>query len=240
VARNLEGEATVQRLLAEAGGPVPMPPEVAARLDDVLAGLQRDRALGSTAETPSAVTELRARRRWPRVLLAAAAVVVGGYGAGTVLSQGTLSGSESATSGDAAGSDALLEDRDANHGEDGAGAPSEGRPEGQVARDRTKNGSAAALAGPVPVRSDELEADVRRALRVLDVATTADLRSGVFGLRAKSGCAVPPLDERERPLRVRYDGEPAVLVAGPEREELVEVTIYSCSGTEIDDLRVRH
>src|SRR5687767_4685966 len=93
-------EAAVARLLSDAAGPVSMPPEVAARLDEVLTGLEAERAgeteaavagssvaesaapatssVSSGASGPGEVVTLRTRRRWPRALLAAAAVVIGG------------------------------------------------------------------------------------------------------------------------------------------------------------------
>src|SRR4051794_23510778 len=79
-----EEDLAVRRLLADAGGPVPTPPDVVARLDATLSRLVAERdAEGSEQAT---VTPLAVRRRrWPKVLLAAAAVVVGGYGIGAVV-----------------------------------------------------------------------------------------------------------------------------------------------------------
>lgn len=67
--------AEVRRLLAEARHTEPMPDDVAARLDDVLAGLARP----TSAEPTADVVPLAARRRRQAAgwLLAAAAVVVG-------------------------------------------------------------------------------------------------------------------------------------------------------------------
>lgn len=93
-------EAAVRRALARAGGPEPMPGDVADRLDAVIAGLAAERATG--ADGAEGVDELehpapdgsvvvamdpaaRRRRTRVRVLLAAAAVVVVGGVAGGVI-----------------------------------------------------------------------------------------------------------------------------------------------------------
>ncbi|KRB76406.1 hypothetical protein ASE01_15665 [Nocardioides sp. Root190] len=85
-------EAAVRRLLAEAGGPEPLPDEVAARLDAGLADLVAERSalpIVSHPESHGVVVPLdaaaRRRRVRVRVLLgAAAAVVAVGVGAGAV------------------------------------------------------------------------------------------------------------------------------------------------------------
>jgi hypothetical protein len=109
----------VRRLLADAGGPVPTPPDVVARLDATLARLVAERdaeersegpAEGSaeSAPGPATVTPLAVRRRrWPKLLLAAAAVAVGGYGVGAALT-GSMSGEDASSS---AGGSGVAEDR---------------------------------------------------------------------------------------------------------------------------------
>src|SRR5215218_10752286 len=107
-----EDEAEVRRLLAEAGGPVATPPEVVASLDAALAGLVAERA-GSAPDSKDSepvdhtVVHLDSRRRrWPKVLLAAAAVVLGGYALGsTVLPLQGSDDADSATAGAAADSE---------------------------------------------------------------------------------------------------------------------------------------
>ncbi len=123
-----EDEAEVARLLAESGGPLPTPTEVVARLDDVLAGLVAERAAGNVTVESADVTgtvlplSTERRRRWPRALLAAAAVVAGGYGVGVALTGTSMSGDASSTTaadGSAAGESAESEADEA--GPDGAG-----------------------------------------------------------------------------------------------------------------------
>ena len=83
-----EQEEQVRRALratARGDEPATMPPEVAARLDDVLAELTASRA-----EHPVHDDELarRRHRRWPNVLVAAASVVVIALAGGAVATHG--------------------------------------------------------------------------------------------------------------------------------------------------------
>jgi hypothetical protein len=243
-----EQEATVSELLAGAGGHVGMPAEVVARLDTVLAELQHERGERDGAD----VVELRSRRRWPQLLLAAAAVVVGGYAVGTVATQGTLTGADggdaasdsSASQGDtfiAEGSKELddLQDTDDQSAGDGAGS-AESKPAPSQSSGR------GLMRTTVRLSSDRLEVGVLRALRVLEAQPRAGLTSGYS---ADSTCRTPELARRERALEVRYDGTLAVLVIGPEQSGpeqsgteqtgTVEATVYSCSGDELDSTVVR-
>lgn len=102
-----EQDDGVRRLLADARHDEPMPHDVAARLDDVLAGLVADRAGDEDAPEPSHVVPLR-RRRWPKVLVAAASVCAIGLGATQVIGSG---GDDAGT--DAADGQALVENDDA-------------------------------------------------------------------------------------------------------------------------------
>lgn len=84
-------DAAVRRALAEAGGPEPMPEEIAARLDAVITSLAADRGITPDISHPEDHRVLpldpfaRHRRVRARFLLAAAAVVVAGaVGAGVI------------------------------------------------------------------------------------------------------------------------------------------------------------
>lgn len=91
-----EQEAEVSRLLADAASPTRLPDEVAARLDEVLAALVSERTEDSD------VVPLRSRR-WPQLLVAAAAVSLVGYvGTNLVRDSESQSGTvaESALDGD--------------------------------------------------------------------------------------------------------------------------------------------
>lgn len=235
-----EAEAAVSRLLGEAGGPLAMPADVAARLDSVLGELEAERA----GKTPGGgrVVEVHARRRWPRALLAAAAVVIGGYGVGTVLGEGTLSGMDSASSGDATTSDSTLADPESAagaSGDDTGGGQDEDSPEAGAPQAGEDLSSAMRLRSPLLLRSDDLESGARRALRLLEASPTALSSQRAESFAERSGCTPPPLAEGEQAVPVRYDGVRALLVLGPERADTVEATVYSCAGADLAGTRVR-
>lgn len=119
-------EDQVRRLLAEARHTAPIPPDVADRMDGVLADLRADRPV------PAAVGDLAAARRRRRVqtlLVAAAAVVVAGVGIGYARELRTGSGSDGASSGAADSSVAGSASRpeaaadEATDGQDFTGVP---------------------------------------------------------------------------------------------------------------------
>jgi hypothetical protein len=78
-----EQEAEVRRLLAAARATEPVPPEVAARLDRVLEGLDEERG-GLPVSRGSVVAPAWRRRRATALLAAAAAVVAIGVGIGRI------------------------------------------------------------------------------------------------------------------------------------------------------------
>ena len=221
----------VRRLLADAGGPVPTPPDVVARLDATLSRLVAERgapgteqateqATGHATLTPLAVR----RRRWPKVLLAAAAVVVGGYGVGAAVS-GSMAGGESDSGGSGAGS--------ADSATAGGGASSD---EGAVPRASGK---------PVRISSADFDSGVARALGVRGAADlpsapqkdAAKSRNGADELHALRGefrrCVPPAAPKHDRVFPVRYDGKPATLVVGPERSGRVRAQVFGCRGTTL-------
>ncbi len=129
-------DAHIRALLAELGsGPDgrPMPPEVAARLDDTLARLVAERA-GSPESGPESAGDpdehvsaagnvVPFRRRWvPRATAAAAAVVILGAGSVAVANLGILgSGTDSSVSSDSAGGSS--EEKVAQEGAEGESVP---------------------------------------------------------------------------------------------------------------------
>ena len=233
-----DDEAAVRRMLAEAAGPEPTPHDVATRLDAVLDELLAERSTGSQADEGARVTVLRARR-WPRALLAAAAVLVVGYGVGTVVGQGTLSGTDSATTADESVAGSASEESGAQDsagrgnldkrelGEEEGGAGSDG-----ALAESPQELDAVSDLGRFPprVRSERLEVGVRRALVLLDAQQVDGVVLG-YGSR---DCRPPSDVDKTDWIPVRYDARPAVLVSLPAAGELVEVTIYSCQGTELD------
>lgn len=208
-----EDDRAVRRLLAEAGGSVATPPDVVARLDDTLAALVAERADAASTDraepgdTGAEVVALRRRTRWRTGLLAAAAVVVVGYGVGAQVTGGGLDGADTAGQASVAEDDA------------GAGVAEEGP---TLSRESAPQGD-----GVVRLRSQKLAQDVARVLEPTVQGEPADRapREGPLG-----SCAPPDLAPGETARPASYDGEPAVLVLGPEERGTVVATVYACAG----------
>ncbi len=210
-------EEAVRRLLAETGKDAgPVPDDVAARLDDTLAGLVAERADG-----PSAVSGLaeRRRRRWPQVLVAAAAVSVISLGAANLFSGGEA---ELSTAGDAGGAavESAPEDSSRESPGDGqAAAPEEAVPNSDTVTRSSPN-----------LRTESLTTDIQRIEDFRLAPPALQFREP----RVQSGvsCATPEAARGDNLLRVQLDGEPSVLVlrkpVGDER--LAEV--FSCDDTD--------
>ena len=221
-----EEEAEVSRLLAEAGGPVAVPDDVVARLDATLAELVETER--GTAVAP--VVPLASRRRWPRLLLAAAAVVVGGYAVGTSVTDGSFSG-------DSASSGAAESASDSGADTAGGGAAEEQAPDQDALpapQLERRELSAVRMGGSVlPVRSDRLEEDVQR---ILDRSTSRRRLFSTTDTANKSvRCGPPALERGERWAPVRYDGTRAVLVTGRASGGEVPATLYGCDGMLLDE-----
>ena len=245
-----EQEEQVRRALAAAAGrqdpdsptsPESMPPEVAARLDGVLAELAAPRRAGSDpvdapatwprAEDDGVAGPARARRRrWSRVLVAAAAVAVVALG-GTAVVTGALTstGSSDATSAGSASS----ETRDDTGGQQQKAAPSA---DAGLAAPRTAGGDTPAAAPAL--RSAHLQRDVGRLLRggVAAFAAPRPQHDGASasppsptGARAPAaGCARPATTAGDRLVAVRLDGRRATLLLRPAGGGTQEAQIYSC------------
>ena len=144
-------DARIRALLAELGsGPdgEPLPPEVAARLDDTLALLvaERGRAGGARPEDETTADNVvPLRRRWlPRAAVAAAAVIVLGAGGVFVANLGQMSGTGLSSSSDSADK-STAEGQDSGGGsssdsesgtDSGTGATAAPRPERCLVRER--------------------------------------------------------------------------------------------------------
>ena len=156
----------------------------------------------------------------PRVLLAAAAVVAGGYAVGNLALDGSLGESTAGDAGSDAGSDAG----------GGSGAQAErDRPE---AADGSASGGGEALSIVPTVRRDHLAADVRRVVGLFEQrpasGTTGGDDEGDGVVDETRDCPVPRLTEDQQLYEVRYQGRSAGLVVGPEEADRVGVTLYSC------------
>ncbi|MFC5176292.1 hypothetical protein [Nocardioides taihuensis] len=215
-------ERAVQRLLASARHTDPVPPEVAARLDGVLAGLAAgDLPTHDPGAAP--VTDLdvhRRRRRVTSLLVAAAAVVVVGVGLNQVIDRA----GDSATSDESSAADAPAASQE-DAGSAGSGAQP-ARPE--------KDGTFRARKQVAEVRPESFDSDVLRLQRLVapynggdaltadgvqpgDLAAGAACRSSTWG----SGTFVP----------VSYGGSPAVLVLRRPQGDTQVADLYLCGAT---------
>jgi hypothetical protein len=185
------------------GGEDSMPPEVAARLDGVLADLVRQRSDDATAAAPADPPDELARRRrsrWQRAGLAAAAACVAGL-VGTAVANGGLG---------AGGASSTSSSDDAARAERGTSGTLERAP---APRDpEAASGTAAPRQDRVPplarLRTSTLAADVQRLVDAGSVPAT-DSRA------SRPPCDLPALRRGERLLVVRLDGRLASLVLGP-------------------------
>lgn len=217
----------LRELLAEARLDEPMPADVVARLDGVLADLG---AGGESTPTPLPDRAAARRRRRRSLVLAAAAVVAIGVG-GT---QVDLSGGTGADSGVAA--------RDSG-GDAGAESQAEPRTESTAPGPDADSPAATALAaGPVVLHPDTFVRDVRRSLAPSDVGawnldrqTNDDraARSGPGTMMESYAARCGRVDAgRGRQLPAQYDGEPAILVLRPAEAGVRQVDLYLCGAEE--------
>lgn len=209
-----DDQEQVRRALAASAANEPMPDGVAARLDDVLAGLVAERGRttqgGDDAGSPD-VTELgdRRRRRWPQLLVAAAALGVVAVGAGTVVrSAGGGSGGSSSAGGQAAESQ--------DHST--AGGSTESLKPAPVP------------GGPLPrLRTSSLHADVARLVNGREArALTHGPAARAPRLPSRAACVLPAGPSGTRVVAVRLDGRRATLVLSPRHDGVREATVYSC------------
>ncbi|MEI2809616.1 MAG: hypothetical protein V9F00_05290 [Nocardioides sp.] len=238
-------EAEVRHLLASMRVVDPMPAEVVARLDGVLADLGHEQAAASTpsptstdpATAPDAtaaapVIHLAARRRL-RILrgLAVAAAVVGviGVGGPAVLRGIGSSGSDSSAGGSMV--------------QDSGDMPA---PEAATTKDLTtpaggEANAADAISRRVRIRADHVNRDVRRALRtqVSTMSGEADY-SALDDAELLASCPLPSDQVTARGLvgylpvdYLSLDGStsPGVLALGKRGLESRRVEVWLCGGT---------
>ncbi|WP_148615435.1 hypothetical protein [Nocardioides rubriscoriae] len=223
-------QEAVRRLLAEARHVEPLPPDVAARLDGVLAQLAAEgpHAVDPAPAAPHAaqVVDLAARRRRrARGLLgAAAAVVVLGVGATQVLDSTSRSGSDDSASSTAeAGADSSVADAQAPAKQEDAPADAGGQ------------GGPTALSSTLPPTTPRIDRAGFRAsvLRLRDAAAVASpgarTRLGAAGLTADRLFVCPPTTLGPgRLVPVVYAGAPAVLVYRPATGATQSVELLQC------------
>jgi hypothetical protein len=223
-----EQEEQVRRALAAASDPAGMPPEVAARLDATLAQLVAERD-GSGAALADDL-EQRRRRRWPRVLVAAASVSVLAYGVGAFVEGLQASGGSAST---ASAGDAMKDEVESAGGSGKAGP--EAPPTGLLSGDRNgveadaPRGDAGLLLVPHTVRlhSATLDADVRRLVRATEAREPAPARAA--DVKAFLGSCEPPDTARgDRLAAARLDGQRGTLVLRKAVAGTRVAEVYSC------------
>lgn len=218
-------DVRVRRLLAEAGETGPMPAEVAARLDGVLADLRNPVDAPAAAEDApgSSSAVVVPISPWPKRVLgglvAAAAVVLG------VAVVPQLAGSDGA------------DESTASDSSDRAGAAESG----PLAKDGADPD--AEMAAPVPATSPDSLAGESRAGLGADVATLSreELRQTARRLRAGEAarfqtstaapCGSP--DPAARVVWVRYAGADAALVYLPVVDGRQPVELWTCPGPDV-------
>ena len=248
-------EAAVRRALAEAGGPEPMPEQVAGRLDAVIAGLSAERS-GSTLppggvpenhpEAPAVVpldAAGRRRRTRARVLLGvAAAVAVVAVGVGIVNDHGDSS-SDTAAAHQIAESDPDRSD----HATSAARPPQTPGAEADVQRAQPSmadglgepgDGRVAPrrVAGAGPLRTVRVDR-LRRDLVALQRATLPrPARADYSGttLRAPADFVCPAASYGAGYLvGVRYDDKPAVVAFREPMGATQEAEVLACGTGDV-------
>lgn len=215
-------EAAVRARLAEARHTDPVPADVLARLDAVLADLTADRRQ-APPEPAAPVVPLPSRRRRALAsgLVAAAAVVALGVALPQVLD--TSGSDESVSAGDSAGDTAVqAPGAGSDGGSDAGGSAAESAP-GELAEEpgASSERSGSTFAAPVDLRSDE---PLRPAVRAL-----AD--NGSTAYDADTGCA-PGTGDGDR-VAATWDGQPAVVVLRPPTAGRQVVDVYVCGSGEV-------
>jgi hypothetical protein len=215
-----EQEEQVRRALAGLGhenraGSPRMPPEVAARLDQVLSDL-------TASSTGSDQLSARRRRRWPHVLVAAAAaaVVVGGL-------VGVLRGAT--TSGSNAGSTSAHGPASSSAQSAGAG-PSTGSTRSSGPAGTGGSSAQGALAVP-ELHTATIDRDVRRVAQApaAVVPRQRPLGAQAPGSTGGTGCPVPGAGPDDQLVAVRLDGRKAVLRLSPDRNGSRTARVYVCA-----------
>lgn len=209
-----EQDESVRALLASAKHADPMPPDVAARLDAVLADLASERR---EVRAPVVTLASRRRRRVSGALLAAAAVVVLGVGVTQVLpttyessDSSAGAGSEMAEDQDGAASDRAF---DANQPES---AP------GEMESQQGPDEKSSALSRDTYEVVLDSRTPLRRQVRSLPSPPVSSATS-----RTSPECLVDPGPAQDQ-VEVTYDGTPGVLVYRPPAAGRQQVDLFLC------------
>ncbi len=211
----------VRRLLAQTAAADPpgvTPDHVADRLDGVLAELNAERALGAGPTTGVVSLDRARRRRWPQVLVAAAAVSVIGLTVGQQMFRGQLSGGAVTTADAQAGGTA-------ESAREGYGATPEVAPEVAPGDDPASVPGYTRL-GTLPRMSSETFAVDAARLELLARPNAVEKQANRD--TPSPHCPAARMLSGESSLLVRLDGMAAVLVFGTPSDGSQRVTAYDC------------
>lgn len=224
-------QEAVRRLLAAARHDEPMPADVVARLDGVLAELSAETGSPGTDEVVAIGTDevvaigsapSRRPRRWPAYLLSAAAVVAIGFGVSQMIPSAQQSGSGDADSG-------VAEDARPSSGA-GSGSQDSVRPPSEAPNAAESAPGYAAKSVPLP---DIKGLEPRPRTQELKDAQ----RSERSALRLAQRCVphdVPP-DSLVRPASFR--GKDAVVLYLPPTPSERRVEVYVCGSDSEQPVR---
>jgi hypothetical protein len=218
-----EQEAHVARLLADARHTAPMPAEVAARLDGVLAGMASEQVPGPDQQVAPVIDlGARRRRRAATLLVAAAAVVVTGVGIGQMVGSDGSDDADNATSADGGGGNDRADELSPE--EVGPGAADQPMTDAEIE----------ALGEPARLTAASFATKVRRlqdrpGLDNADGAMVSgeDLAAPSTGFTCER-VALPA----GKLIAVRYNGSPAVLVYKPPAGDTQVVDLVQCGSGE--------
>jgi hypothetical protein len=221
-------EARVARLLADARVEEPMPPDIAARLDRVLAGLTGE-PVAPPVQHHAPVVDLaaRRRRRVRNLLAAAAAVVVAGVGIGQLV--------DSQDSGDGAGTGTAQHDTDAGEGSEEDTLRADEAPTA-AEHGEMDQGELRALGEPPRITTRSFAIEVRRLQDHAGVRT--DAASGLMdgddlAARGMSFTCDAADFGSGKLMAVRYNGSPAVLAYRPPSGQTQTVELLQCGSAEV-------
>jgi hypothetical protein len=206
----------VRRVLAEARHDDPIPPDVADRLDRVLAGLSSERT-EAPADVQVIPLELHRRRRAAGLLVAAAAIVVAGVAVAQHLP--STSSTPASAGSTVAGTDNGLTADSGNAPPSLAQSPTP-HPELQGSPAKTK-------AGRLVVRPRHFTADALAGRQVVDAAGVRRLES----LKAVSRGCVPSLGNATL-VPATYQKAPAALVYHAAAGSTQVVDLYICGSAK--------
>lgn len=243
-------DAAVRRALAAAGGPEPMPEEVVARLDTVIASLAADRTGAPDISHPEDHRVLpldpfaRHRRVRARYLLAAAAVVVAGaVGAGVVTDRGASDDALTAA-------DQMSEDDPARSGvADASGKGESSTAEDDKAADPSTAAQEVAPSAPSgliveprrivtdeplrEVRADRLREDLVALQHITLPHPAAADYSGATLTAPKDFMCAPADFGLGYLVGVEYDGKPAVVAFRDTVGQTQEAEVLACGTGDV-------